>query len=49
MITKLFLVKKTPHLTCIWVSTGEPRTPLVRVWVHNPSSCNEREEGLRAC
>ena len=33
MNDKLFTFGKTPHLTCVWVSTGDAKTPLACVWV----------------
>jgi hypothetical protein len=48
MNTKLFIVEKPARLTCIWVPTGDPRTPLVRQWMSTPS-LDDQEGGLRWC
>ncbi len=38
MINKLHLVKKTLSLTCAWVSTGNPKMPLVCVWTRSKAA-----------
>ena len=32
MLNKLHLVQRSGRLTCNWVLTGDPKTPLVCVW-----------------
>jgi len=49
MTTKLFLVERKAHITSIWTPTGDPRTPLIRRWIHDLSSCDQQEGGLCLC
>jgi len=48
MNNQLFLVERPIRLACIWVPTGNPRTPLVRQWIAAPA-LDQQEEGLRLC
>lgn len=42
MIKKVLYFPKPAHFTCVWVSTGDTRNPLMRLWVHHSSSsCKE--------
>jgi hypothetical protein len=56
MNSKLYPLQKTGHLSCIWVPTGEPKTPLACVWVDSTrtaspatSSPDDDEGGMRLC
>jgi hypothetical protein len=32
MMNKLYLIQRTGRLTCNWVLTGDPKTPLACIW-----------------
>jgi hypothetical protein len=58
MNNKLLTIRKTGRLTCVWVPTGNIRTPLACVWVEAdtfhaasaaPSSSNDEPGGMRLC
>jgi hypothetical protein len=52
------LILQNPHqLTCVWVPTGDLRTPLACMWVEanaqsnfkEASSSNDESRGMRLC
>jgi hypothetical protein len=38
MTNKLYLMKRNGRLTCKWVRTGDPRLPLVCVWIESKTT-----------
>ncbi|MGA2809127.1 MAG: hypothetical protein ABSE87_13420 [Terracidiphilus sp.] len=38
MTNKLHLIKNTFRLSCVWVATGDARTPLACVWVKSATA-----------
>jgi hypothetical protein len=58
MNNKPLTIRKAGRLTCVWVPTGDIRTPLACVWVKAdtfhpasaaPSSSNDEPEEVRLC
>jgi hypothetical protein len=38
MMNKLYLIQRVDRLSCNWVSTGDPKWPLVCIWKGSKTS-----------
>jgi hypothetical protein len=45
MTNNILALKKAGHLTCTWIATGDPRTPLACVWAQ-PKGRSSAKEAL---